>query len=152
MNPWFFSRRHIKWRPKKGLHQKWKSFFLEFKTVKTKNLLQTSSSAQMQTRVKLLGGMQSIYRGGYPSIPCLEDVSLRFWHPCLEDVLGFENTFRSPWPRAFFYPWPRECLSLEGLSLALASDFFCALGLGHEPCILDSTSDKTLSPYEVCAE
>ena len=27
-------------------------------------------------------------------------------------------------------PWPRECLSSERLSLALASDFFCVLGLG----------------------
>ena len=40
--------------------------------------------------------------------------------------------------------WPRECLSSERLSLALAlaSDFFCVLGLGLglEPCILDSTS------------
>ena len=35
-------------------------------------------------------------------------------------------------------PWPRECLSSERLSLALASDFFCVLGL--EPCVLDSTS------------
>ena len=40
-------------------------------------------------------------------------------------------------------PWPRECLSSE--RLALASDFFCALGLGLEPCVLDSTSNA-LSP------
>ena len=38
-------------------------------------------------------------------------------------------------------PWPREGLSSEGLSLALASDFFCVLGLGLEPCVLDSTSE-----------
>ena len=37
-------------------------------------------------------------------------------------------------------PWPRECLSSERLSLALASDFFCVLGLGLESCVLDSTS------------
>ena len=37
-------------------------------------------------------------------------------------------------------PWPREGLSSERLSLALASDFFCVLGLGLEPCVLDSTS------------
>ena len=37
-------------------------------------------------------------------------------------------------------PWPRECLSSERLSLALASDFFCVLGLGLEPYVLDSTS------------
>ena len=43
-------------------------------------------------------------------------------------VLGLEHTC----------PWPREVLSLERLSLALASDFFCVLGL--EPCVLDSTS------------
>ena len=35
-------------------------------------------------------------------------------------------------------PWPRECLSSERLSLA--SDFFCVLGLGLEPCVLDSTT------------
>ena len=34
--------------------------------------------------------------------------------------------------------WPREGLSSERLSLALASFFFCVLGL--EPCVLDSTS------------
>ena len=41
-------------------------------------------------------------------------------------------------------PWPRECLSSERLSLALAlaSDFFCVLGLGLEPCVLDSTSES----------
>ena len=37
-------------------------------------------------------------------------------------------------------PWPRECLSSKRLSLALASDFFCVLGLGLESCVLDSTS------------
>ena len=43
-------------------------------------------------------------------------------------------------------PWPRECLSSERLSLALASDFFCVLGLGLglEPCVLDSTSVKNV--------
>ena len=44
-------------------------------------------------------------------------------------------------------PWPRECLSSERLSLALASDFFCVLGLGLEPCVLDSTSDFKLDAY-----
>ena len=48
--------------------------------------------------------------------------------------LGFEHSC----------PWPRECLSSERLSLALASDFFCVLGLGLEPCVLDSTSDYYL--------
>ena len=43
-------------------------------------------------------------------------------------VLGLEHSC----------PWPRECLSSERLSLA--SDFFCVLGLGLEPCVLDSTS------------
>ena len=38
-------------------------------------------------------------------------------------------------------PWPREVLSSERLSLALASFFFCVLGLSIEPCVLDSTSD-----------
>ena len=39
-------------------------------------------------------------------------------------------------------PWPREVLSSKRLSLALATDFFCVLGLGLglEPCVLDSTS------------
>ena len=31
-------------------------------------------------------------------------------------------------------PWPRECLFSERLSLALASDFFCVLGLGFFLC------------------
>ena len=46
-------------------------------------------------------------------------------------VLGLEH----------FCSLPREGLSSERLSLtlALASDFFCVLGL--EPCVLDSTSD-----------
>ena len=37
-------------------------------------------------------------------------------------------------------PWPREGLSSKRLFLALASDFFCVLGLGFELCVLDSTS------------
>ena len=37
-------------------------------------------------------------------------------------------------------PWPREGLSSVGLSLASTSDIFCVLGLGLEPCVLDSTS------------
>ena len=41
-------------------------------------------------------------------------------------------------------PWPLEGLSSERLSLALASDFFCVLGLGLEPSVLDSTSDVKL--------
>ena len=45
-------------------------------------------------------------------------------------VLGLEHSC----------PWPRECLFSERLSLALASQFFCVLGLGLEPCVLDSTS------------
>ena len=41
-------------------------------------------------------------------------------------------------------PWPREVLSSKRLSLA--SDFFCVLGLGLglEPCVLDSTSANIL--------
>ena len=46
-------------------------------------------------------------------------------------VLGLEHSC----------PWPQEGLSSEGLFLALASDFFCVLGLGLEPCVLDSTTD-----------
>ena len=44
-------------------------------------------------------------------------------------VLGLEHSC----------PWPREVLFSEKLSLTLASDFFCVLGL--EPCVLDSTCD-----------
>ena len=43
-------------------------------------------------------------------------------------------------------PWPRECLSSERLSLALASDFFCVLVL--EPCVLDSTSDVIVKKFK----
>ena len=44
-----------------------------------------------------------------------------------------------PWPRAFLFLASRVSV-LGRLSLALASDFFCVLGLGLEPCVLDSTS------------
>ena len=44
-------------------------------------------------------------------------------------------------------PWPRECLSSERLSLALASNFFYVLGLGLEHCVLDSTSGELLLCY-----
>ena len=76
----------------------------------------------------------------------------------------FENRFfgdrlKSDFWRSFFFlrthaacvlglglehscPWPRQSLSSEGLSLAFASDFLFVLGLGLEPCVLDSTSDK----------
>ena len=48
--------------------------------------------------------------------------------PC---VLGLEHSC----------PWPREGLSSERLSLT--SDFFVSLlGLGLEPCVLDSTSGR----------
>ena len=43
-------------------------------------------------------------------------------------VLGFGLEHSCPWPRIFLG------------SLALASDFFGVLGLGLEPCVLDSTS------------
>ena len=60
---------------------------------------------------------------------------LLFWRALalVSLVLGLEHSC----------PWPRECLSSERLSLvlALASVFFCVLGLGLEPCVLDSTSD-----------
>ena len=39
--------------------------------------------------------------------------------------------------------WPRP---QEGLSLALASKFFCVLGLALEPCVLDFTSGDYRSP------
>ena len=61
-----------------------------------------------------------------------EDLFFFFWRALalVSLVLGLERSC----------PWPRECLSSERLSLALASDFFCVLGLGLEPCVLDSTS------------
>ena len=65
-----------------------------------------------------------------------EDLFFSFWRALalmsLVLGLGFEHSC----------PWPRECLSSERLSLALAlaSDFFCVLGLGLEPCVRDSTS------------
>ena len=56
-------------------------------------------------------------------------------------------------------PWPRQGLSSEGLSLALASDFFCVLGLGLgffcvlglglDPYVLDSTSAKYLCLFGI---
>ena len=46
-------------------------------------------------------------------------------------------------------PWAREGLSLERLSLALASDFFCVVGLGLEPCLLDCTSGVLVANIQV---
>ena len=62
-----------------------------------------------------------------------------FWRPLalVSLVLGLEHSC----------PWPRECLSSERLSLALASDFFGVLGLGLEPYVLDSTSASCESGY-----
>ena len=51
-------------------------------------------------------------------------------------VLGLEHSC----------PRPREGQSSEGLSLALAPDFFCVLGL--EPCVLDSTSGRNAHTIE----
>ena len=42
-------------------------------------------------------------------------------------------------------PWLREFLFSEGLLLALAVDFFCVLGYGLEPSVLDSTSDSNFN-------
>ena len=49
-------------------------------------------------------------------------------------------------------PWPREGLSSERLSLALASEFFCVLdlGLGLKPCVLDPTSGSI--DYQNCLD
>ena len=81
-----------------------------------------------------------------------------------EDIFFLDSSCASvlgpwPWPRAFLSlasrvfvlgkaglglglehscPWPQRCLSSE--RLALASDFFCVLGLGLEPCVFNSTS------------
>ena len=41
--------------------------------------------------------------------------------------------------------WPREGLYSERLSLA--TECFCVLGLGLEPCVLDSTSDIELGKF-----
>ena len=51
--------------------------------------------------------------------------------------LGLEHSF----------PWPRVGLSSEGLSLVLASEFFCVLGL--EPCVLNSTSGNYIFIHQV---
>ena len=63
----------IKWGQKKGLHRNLKSFCPQnqVKTKKTEEKKhQRSSSAQMQTIVKLLGEMQSNYWGDiFPPIP-----------------------------------------------------------------------------------
>ena len=57
------------------------------------------------------------------------------WKNIFEDLFFLENACA-----CVLGPWPREVLSSETLSLALASDFFCVLGL--EPCVLDSTSAR----------
>ena len=63
-----------------------------------------------------------------------------------EDLFFFGKHLRlCPWSLALASSipvLPRKCLSSERLSLALASDFFCVLGLGLEPCVLDSISAR----------
>ena len=54
---------------------------------------------------------------------------------CLKKI--FEDFFLENTCACVLGPWPREGLSSEGLSLA--TDFFCVLGLGLEPYVLDST-------------
>ena len=45
-------------------------------------------------------------------------------------VLGLEHSC----------PWPRDSLFSERLRFFLGLRFFCVIGLGLEPCVLDSTS------------
>ena len=59
---------------------------------------------------------------------------------CVLD-LGLERV--CPWV------WPCEGLSLEGLFLFLASDFFCVLGL--KPCVLNSTSGYHFFLSHLCS-
>ena len=69
-----------------------------------------------------------------------EDLFLRLLEKNFLKTFFFENTCACvlrPWP------WPRE-----GLSLALASKFFCVLGLGLEPCVLDSTAANSLKSFK----
>ena len=68
---------------------------------------------------------------------CFPQVEIA-WKKIFEDHFRLKNVFED-----FFFsentcacvlgPWAREDLSL-------ASEFFCVLGLGLEPCVLDSTS------------
>ena len=51
-------------------------------------------------------------------------------------VLGLEHSC----------PWLRKGLSSE--SQSLTPDFFCVLGLSHEPCVLDSTSAEKYHSIE----
>ena len=89
--------------------------------------------------------------------PCGKSAKTFFWFPQVEiagkkffeDLFCLKNLFEKNFWRPFFFlentcvcvlgpwPWPRE-----GLSLALASKFFCVLGL--EPCVLDSTSGDVI--------
>ena len=100
-----------------------------------------SRTALFFGKLKFCGAVEKIigkrfYRGDRSKNFC-EDLFFFFWRALalvsLVLGLGLEHSC----------PWPRECLSSERLSLALAlaSDFFCVLGLGLEPCVLDSSSD-----------
>ena len=67
-----------------------------------------------------------------------------YWRKTEKNFELFDNTcpcVLSPWlGLEHSCPWPREGLSSEGLYLALASNDFWVLGLGLEPCVIDSTS------------
>ena len=61
-----------------------------------------------------------------------------FWRALALCVLG-----TWPWPRAFLSLASRvSVLGKAVLGLGLGLGFFCVLGLGLEPCVLDSTSAK----------
>ena len=68
-----------------------------------------------------------------------EDLFFSFWSTFCACVLG-----PWPWPRAFLF------LASRGSALgraALGLGFFCVVGLGLEPCVLDSTSDNYSSVF-----
>ena len=63
-----------------------------------------------------------------------------------EDLFFLENTcgcVLGRWPRAFLSLASRGSVFGKAV-LGLGLGFFCVLGLGFEPCVLDSTSGKSI--------
>ena len=136
---------------KNGLRRKLKRFF-----AKIRWRIRSFSSDHLALKSRW-GDAKSRWGDASPlQFRCWPYPNQKFWvRQWIGDRLKkiFEDLFfwRTPAPVSLVlglglehsYPWSRECLSLERLSLALASDFFCVLGLGLglEPCVLDSTSD-----------
>ena len=127
---------HVMWMHFNTLRQRWSPPGRPWPRGRPRGQILKSLALASKVKSLALASRPQVLEN-WPVLDCLknfcEDLFFFFFGEHLRFVslvlgLGLEHSC----------PWPRECLSSERLSLALASDFFCVLGL--EPCVLDSTS------------